>query len=63
MVLRGGLVDDPFFTWSLPLHQEAIRTEPDGSIARRAVSHGFASQLEAEAFCFGAGLAGLPRSL
>lgn len=63
VVLRSATVVEPFFTWSLPLHQECIRTEPDGSIGHLSVSHGFPSQLEAEAFCFGAGLAGLPRTL
>lgn len=63
VVIRSATVEEPFFTLSLARHQEAVRTEPDGSIGRLSVSHGFPSQLEAEAFCFGAGLAGLPRFL
>lgn len=62
LVLRGGIEEEPFFTWSFSVHQRAVRTESDGGFSRRAISHGFPSQTEALAFCLGAGLDGLPRT-
>ena len=62
VVLRGGVIDEPFFTWSFPVHQRAVRTDPDGGFSRRAISHGFPSQTEATAFCLGAGLDSLAPS-
>jgi len=60
VVLRGRVCEDPFFTWSLSTHQQAVYTETGGSIDSRAISHVFGSQLEAEAFCIGAGLTSFP---
>lgn len=62
IVLRGGVEEEPFFTWHFPEHQRAVRTDPGGGIAQRAISHGFPSQTEALAFCLGAGLDSLPRT-
>lgn len=60
VVLRGPQVEEPFFTWQLGIHQEAVYS-PDGQgIASISISHGFHSQAEALAFCLGAGLRGLP---
>lgn len=55
VVLRARDHPEPFFTWNLATHQAAVRPPP-GDFDRSAVSHGFASQAEARAFCLGAGL-------
>ena len=53
---------DPFFTWSVETHQRAVRPPP-GNFDHQAISHGFASQAEARAFCLGAGLPDLAAEL
>ena len=55
VVFRARGHSEPFFTWNLGTHQAAVRPPP-GDFDRAAVSHGFASQVEARAFCLGAGL-------
>ncbi len=59
VVLAGDLVNQPFYTWNLTLHQRSVRTGPGGVFSRAAISHGFNSEAEATAFCLGAGLPGL----
>lgn len=60
VVLHSDVQASPFFTWNLRTHQEAVRCGPGGSFRATSLSHGFASQAEALAFCLGAGLPSLP---
>ena len=62
VVLRARHHQQPFFTWNLNTHQEAVRPPP-GDFDHQAISHGFASQAEARAFCLGAGLPDLANNL
>ena len=62
VVLRARHHQVPFFTWTLGTHQTAVRPPP-GDFDHQAISHGFASQAEARAFCLGAGLRDLPETL
>ena len=60
VVLHSDVRPSPFFTWNLRTHQEAVRCGTGGSFRATSLSHGFASQAEALAFCLGAGLSSLP---
>lgn len=60
VVLHSDVRASPFFTWNLRTHQEAVRCGAGGSFRATSLSHGFASQAKALAFCLGAGLPSLP---
>ena len=60
VILAGDLVERPFFTHSTEVYFRTVK--PRGGFDPASISHGFASISEAEAFCLGAGLPGLPRS-
>lgn len=61
VILRTGVeAEQPFYTRSLALHQRKCKTGLGGRFHPQAVSHGFPTVAEATAFCFGAGLNGLP---
>lgn len=62
VVLRARHHSQPFFTWNFSTHQGAVRPPP-GVFDHLAISHGFASQAEARAFCLGAGLPDLAETL
>lgn len=62
VVLAARHHPEPFFTWSVDTHQRAVRPPP-GHFDHQAISHGFASQAEARAFCLGAGLPELAAEL
>lgn len=62
VVLRGPHSEEPFFTWSLGEHEAAVYSPGGSRISDTSISHGFASQAEASAFCIGAGLRGLPET-
>lgn len=62
VVLRARHHTSPFFTWNFATHQTAVRPPP-GDFDHQAISHGFASQTEARAFCLGAGLLDLAETL
>ena len=61
VVLLAEGVNEPFVTFNRSVCFNYVKTGPGGTWNPDSVSHGFASQAEAEAYCFGAGLLGLPR--
>lgn len=60
VVLCGRNVDEPFYTTSAYLYSATVQTEAGRNFDPTSISHGFGSIAEAEAFCRGAGLQGLP---
>ena len=63
VVLRCSAEDDPFFTQNVQLYLSKVKSGPAATWDPDSVSFGFSSLVEAEAFCYGAGLGGLPRRL
>ena len=61
VVLLAEGIEEPFVTFNRSVYFKYVKTGPGGTWNPESVSHGFASQAEAEAYCFGAGLHGLPR--
>ena len=61
VVLLCEETPEPFITFSRAAYFRAVHTGPGGSCNPDSISHGFASRAEAQAFCLGAGLGGLPR--
>ena len=63
VVLFGSAVTEPFITTDFSYYSRIVRNGPGDTWDPISVSHGFPSFAEAEAFCFGAGLRGLPHRL
>lgn len=63
VVLRCEHLTDPFVTCSYRTYFQHVRTGPNRSFWRDSIPHSFGSELEAVAFCRGAGLSGLPQRL
>ena len=61
VVLFCGGCSEPFITFSKNVYFAYVKTGAGATWDPEAVSHGFATQAEAEAYCRGAGLEGLPQ--
>ncbi|CAE7362816.1 unnamed protein product, partial [Symbiodinium necroappetens] len=53
IVLFCGSINEPFITFSKHVYFKYVKTGPGGTWDPESVSQGFASQSEAEAFCYG----------